>query len=147
MIVQIGRERVAAGILLSPVLAGLLQMPLVTSIAFGWPCLAHKAKPVMDWLTAHASTRSSPVMAQAQSCLYGPPASVSTATAVLETFFRPDTGAQSWRMHNRLTRLATGGRPVCLAIHHVDWWCAGCPSTAIAVARVCYAHQRSHWCM
>ena len=95
-------------------------MPLVTSIAFGWPCHAHKAKPVMDWLTAHASTRSSPVLAEAQSSLYGQPVSVSAATAVLETLFQPYTGAQNCRTHNKLTRLATCGKTVCSRTHHVN---------------------------
>ena len=119
-------------------------MPLVTSIAFGWPCHAHKAKPVMDWLTAHASTRSSPVLAEAQSSLYGQPASVSAATALLENFFRQETGAQNCRTHDRLIRLATRGKAVCSRTHYVNCWSAECPSTAIAVARVCYSHQRIH---
>ena len=89
-------------------------MPLVTSIAFGWPCHAHKAKPVMDWLTAHNRMGSTPVMPQAQSSFYGQPAVVSAATAALETFFRPDSGTQNWMTHSRLTWLATCCRPVYL---------------------------------
>ena len=79
-------------------------MPLVTSVAFGWPCHAHKAKPVMDWLTAHARTGSAPVMPQAQSSFYGQPAIVSAAAAALETFSRPDSGKQNWKTHKWLTR-------------------------------------------
>ena len=72
--------------------AGLLEVPLLTSVAFGWPCHAQRAKPVLDWLMGCAKTDSTPAQVQARQALLGQPAVVAAAAATLDRFFQPDTG-------------------------------------------------------
>ncbi|CAL5220764.1 g2828 [Coccomyxa viridis] len=77
---------------LPPSLRGLLEMPLLTSVAFGWPCRAQKAKPMLDWLMATARTGSIPAQVEARQDLLGQPALVAVAAATLDRLFQPDTG-------------------------------------------------------
>ena len=72
--------------------AGLLEMPLLTSVAFGWPCHAQRAKPVLDWLQATAKTGSPPAPVQARQASLGQPALMAVAAATLERFFQPEAG-------------------------------------------------------
>ncbi len=67
-------------------------MPLLTSVAFGWPCRAQKAKPMLDWLMATARTGSIPAQVEARQDLLGQPALVAVAAATLDRLFQPDTG-------------------------------------------------------
>ena len=67
-------------------------MPLLTSVAFGWPCRAQKAKPVLDWLMATAKTGRTPAFSHEREDVLGQPALVAVAAATLDSFFQPDTG-------------------------------------------------------
>lgn len=67
-------------------------MPLLTSVAFGWPCHAQRAKPVLEWLMANAKTGTERVTAGVRPALFGEPAVMAATEATLERLFQPDTG-------------------------------------------------------
>ncbi len=67
-------------------------MPLLTSVAFGWPCHAQKAKPVLDWLMATSKTGRTPALLQEREGVLGQTALVAVAAATLDSFFQADTG-------------------------------------------------------
>ena len=76
--------------------AGLLLMPALTSVSFGWPCNAQRAKPVLDWLLAPATTGNSRTMASGQPNLHGQPAlMVAAAATTLDVLLQPGTGKYS----------------------------------------------------
>ena len=67
-------------------------MPLLTSVAFGWPCRVQRAKPVLDWLMTVPRPGNVLGLAQARQHLLGQPALMAAAAATLDSFFQPGTG-------------------------------------------------------
>ncbi len=79
--------------------AGLLLMPALTSVSFGWPCNVQRAKPVLNWLMTAATTRDSRTTAPGQPNLYGQPALMMAAAATtLDGLLQPGTVEYSHAM-------------------------------------------------
>ena len=81
-------------------------MPLLASVAFGWPCHAQRAKPLLEWLMANAKIGTERVTAEVRPALFGEPAVMAAIEATLERLFQPDTGKlwsniQGFRLHAR----------------------------------------------